>query len=210
MSMDKSNAEFRRQIRSLFALLRAIVRRSAEGEISKNDYAAQLEGRIGALARAHDMLMRAPDDGVDLEELTHGELLAQAVPDRRYKAIGPDTRLGREAVMPMALALHELAMNALIHGAFGARGGHLDVTWEHLFRSGRKWLRVFWQESGMHIQGHPPTAKGFGLELIEKTLPYELGACNRVAWAPQGVQVEILLPSEAGAVFWRPGDRVLP
>ncbi len=210
MSMDKSNAEFRRQIRSLFALLRAIVRRSAEGEISKNDYAAQLEGRIGALARAQDMLMRAPDDGVDLEELTHGELLAQAVPERRYKVIGPDTRIGREAVMPMALALHELAVNALIHGAFGTRGGHLDVTWEHQFRGGRTWLRLLWQERGMQIPGHPPTDKGFGLELIEKTLPYELGACNRVAWSPQGVRVEMLLPSEPGAVFWRPGDRVLP
>ena len=118
MSMDKSNAEFRRQIRSLFALLRAIVRRSAEGEISKNDYAAQLEGRIGALARAQDMLMRAPDDGVDLDELTHGELLAQAIPERRYKVIGPDTRIGREAVMPVALALHELAVNALIHATY--------------------------------------------------------------------------------------------
>ena len=62
----------------------------------------------------------------------------------------------------------------------------------------------------MQIVGDPPTDKGFGLELIEMTLPYELGACNRVAWSPQGVRVEMLLPSEPGAVFWRPGDRVLP
>src|SRR4051812_33091421 len=61
MTAQDQNAEFRRQLRSLFALLRAIVRRSAEGERSKSDYAAHLEGRIGTLARVHDMLMRAPE-----------------------------------------------------------------------------------------------------------------------------------------------------
>jgi two-component system CheB/CheR fusion protein len=108
-AMENSNAEFRRQVRGLFAILRAIVRRSADGDISKSDYVAHLEGRIGALARAHDMLMRAPDEGVDLEEIVHAELLAQAVHSQRYRAFGPDTRVGREAAVPVALAIHELA-----------------------------------------------------------------------------------------------------
>lgn len=208
MTTENSNAEFRRQLRSLFAVLRAIVRRSANGESSKSDYAAYLEGRIGALARAQDMLMRAPEDGIDLEEMVHGELLAQAAPASRYRAIGPDTRIGREAAMPLALAFHELALNALLHGVLGQPSGELEIRWDHEGSDGRKRLRLLWEERGAPIPRHPPTLKGFGLELIEKTLPYELDAGTRVEWLERGARIEILLPTEGRAMFWHPGDRV--
>lgn len=207
MTTEDFNAEFRRQLRSLFAVLRAIVRRSANGEGSKSDYAAYLEGRIGTLARVQDMLMRAPGDGIDLEELVHGELLAQATPASRYRAIGPDTRIGREAAMPLALALHELTLNALLHGVLGEPTGEVEVTWDHENGGGEKRLRLLWVERGASNPRHAPTHKGFGLELLEKTLPYELDACTRVEWPEQGARVEIFLPAVGKAMFWRPGDK---
>lgn len=207
MPTEETNAEFRRQLRSLFALLRAIVRRGAEGEHSKSDFAAQLEGRIGALARVQDMLLRAPEDGIDLEELVHGEMLAHAAPASRYRALGPDTRIGREAATPMALALHELALNAVLHGVLGESSGELEIRWDHEAGDGQRRLRLLWEERGAPMSRHPPTVKGFGLELIENMLPYELDACTRVDWSERGARVEILLPAEGRAMFWRPGDR---
>jgi len=203
------NGEFRRQLRSLFAVLRAIVRRSSEGEGSKSDFAAHLEGRIGALARAHDMLMRAPDQGIDLAELVHGELLAQAVPPRSYRADGPDTRIGREAAMPLALALHELTMNAVIHGALASTQGTLEVTWDQVERDGRRWFRLSWQERGMQTRSDPPTSKGFGLELIEQMLPYEVEAWTNVEWLSSGMRCEILLPDRANVAFWSSDERMI-
>jgi two-component sensor histidine kinase len=205
-AMDNTNAESRRQIRSLFAILRAIVRRSSDGDISKSDYVAHLEGRISALARAHDMLMRSPEQGVDLEEIVHAELLAQVIPGQRHRVFGPETRIGREAAVPIALAIHELATNALIHGALGTAAGTLVVSWEHLVRDGRHWLRLTWQEDGAQLAGTPPIAKGFGLELLERTLPYELGATTRIEWSQPGARVELLVPAEAATMLWRPGD----
>jgi two-component system CheB/CheR fusion protein len=208
MTTENSNAEFRRQLRSMFALLRAIVRRGADGEGSKSDYAAYLEGCIGALARVQDMLMRAPEDGIDLEEMVHGEMMAQAAPESRYRATGPDTRIGREAAMPMALALHEMAQNALLHGVLGESSGELEIRWDHEAGDGQRRLRLLWEERGATLSMRPPTLKGFGLELIEKTLPYELDARTRVDWPERGARIEILLPAEGRAIFWRPGDRV--
>jgi two-component sensor histidine kinase len=207
MTTDHISAELRRQLRSLFAVLRAIVRRSANGESSKGEFAAYLEGRIGALARVHDMLMRAPAEGIDLEELVHAEFLAQAVPAQSYRAIGPDTRIGREAAMPLALAIHELAMNALLHGTLGEREGSLEVSWDHVDADGHSRLSLLWRELGASRSRVAPTTKGFGLELLEKTLPYELSACTRVDWTNQGVRVEILLPKDGRTAFWRPGER---
>jgi two-component system CheB/CheR fusion protein len=207
MTAGNSSAEFHRQLRSLFAVLRVIVRRSAEGESSKNDYAAHLEGRIGALARVHDMLMRAPDIGIDLEELVHGELLVQAVPSQKYRATGPETRIGHEAAVPLALALHELTVNALLHGALGATEGNLEIHWDHLHTERAGPLRLIWEERGVQTRRDAPTRKGFGLELIERTLPYELDACTRVDWPDQGLRIEILLPAAGKATIWSPGNR---
>ena len=207
MTPDNSSIEFRRQLRGLFAVLRAIIRRSATGEGSRDEYAAHLEGRIGALARVHDMLMRAPADAIDLEALVQGELLAQAVPAVRYRTIGPDTCIGRDAAMPLALALHELALNSLLHGVIGEPVGDIEVRWDHQGADGGRRLRITWEERGVPKSRHPPTSKGFGLELIEKTLPYELDAWTRVDWPEPGAKVEIHLPAEGKTTFWRPGDK---
>jgi two-component system, chemotaxis family, CheB/CheR fusion protein len=137
----------------------------------------------------------------------HGELLAQAAPASRYRAIGPDTRIGREAAMPLALAFHELTLNALLHGVLAEPAGEIEVRWDHEDGDGLKRLRLVWAEHGTPDSRHSPTLKGFGLELIEKTLPYELDACTRVDWPGPGARVEILLPAQGRAMFWRPGDK---
>ena len=206
--MADMNAEFRRQSRRLFAVLRAIVRRSTGSARSKGDYAVRLEGRIGALARVHDMILRAPEDGVDLEEMVQAELLAQAIPAARCRVAGPDTRICGEAPLPLALALHELGVNAVVHGAFLGAQGTLDITWSNVQREGHEWLRLVWQERDATVRGNPPAARGFGMELIESMLPYELDAGTRVSWLEPGARVEIEMPADHRAIFWSPGERL--
>jgi two-component system CheB/CheR fusion protein len=206
MTTDNSIAEFRRQMRSLFAVLRAIIRRNTSGRESVDDYAARLEARVGALARVQDMLMRAPEYGIDLEELLRDELLAQAVGPQGFQIAGPDTRIGREAAVPVALALHELTVNALMHGALATPRGRVEIAWEHVEDKGERYLRFSWQESGVEIVSQP-TLTGFGLELLERTLPYELGVKTRIDWAPAGACVEIRIPMGATTTFWRPAEQ---
>jgi two-component system, chemotaxis family, CheB/CheR fusion protein len=206
--MTNMDAEFRRQSRRLFAVLRAIVRRSTDRAGSTGDYAARLEGRIGALARVHEMILRAPQDGVDLEEMVQAELLAQAIPAARCRVSGPDTRIRGEAPLPLALALHELGVNALVHGAFVGAQGTLEVTWSHVEREGHEWLRLVWQECDTQVRGISPASKGFGMELIESMLPYELDAGTRVSWLEPGARIEIEIPTNHRAVFWSRGEGV--
>jgi two-component system CheB/CheR fusion protein len=191
-------------------MLRALVRRDADGTPGEREFAARLESRISALGRAQEMIMRSPREGIDLEELVHGELLAQAILPARYRVSGPDTRINENASMPLALALHELAVNSVIHGAFTDAQGSLEVSWEHGDREGRDWLRVRWQESAAHASGAAPTVKGFGLELIERSLPYELDACTRVAWQSTGTRVEIEIPGGQLASSWHRAERIPP
>jgi two-component sensor histidine kinase len=177
--------EHRRQIRGLLAMIRAIIRRTARSDQSAEEYAALLEGRLGALARVQDMLMRVPHASADLMELASAEFLAQGVPEDRVTLTGPSMPLPGNAAASLALALHELTTNAIKFGALSTAQGRVAVAWDENERDG--FLRLEWREAGVPILLTAPREHGFGVELLENTLPYELGARTSVEFAPGGV-----------------------
>jgi two-component sensor histidine kinase len=177
--------EHRRQIRGLLAMIRAIIRRTARSDQSAEEYAGLLEGRLGALARVQDMLMRVPHAGADLMELASEEFLAQGVPEERVTLVGPSVPLSGNVAASLALALHELTTNAIKFGALSAAQGHVAVTWNENERDG--YLRLDWREAGVPILLTVPRTHGFGVELLENTLPYELGARTSIEFAPGGL-----------------------
>jgi two-component sensor histidine kinase len=207
MSHQTTPPEFQRPFRSLFAILRTLIRGTLERRQSVEDYAAHLEGRIGALARAHEMVMRAPPEGTDLQELGCGELLSQAVPQQQFTVEGPEIRISSESAAPLALAFHELTMNAITHGAFATGTGKADVTWRCLHEDGSDWLRINWDEHDVTLQEDESPHKGFGCELIERMLPYELGAMTTFRVTRGGARVEFLIPGAAANPVWRPGNK---
>ena len=177
--------EHRRQIRGLLAIIRAIIRRTARSDQSAEEYAGLLEGRLGALARVQDMLMRVPDAGADLMELASAEFLAQGVPEDRVTLAGPSVPLAGKVASSLALALHELTTNAIKFGALSAAHGRVAVAWKE--NEGDGFLQLEWRETGVPILLTAPRTQGFGVELLENTLPYELGARTSVEFAPGGL-----------------------
>jgi|SRR5688572_8647040 len=208
--MQTSAAEFHRQLRSLFAVLRILVRQTSEGRDSVEDYSAHLEGRIGALARVHEILMRAPEEGVDLEEIVGGEFLAQAVPEENYLINGEEVRIARESAAALALAFHELTVNAMSHGALSSLRGRVEVRWGISGENGSSRLDLQWSEHGVRLDDTTPSHKGFGIELIERMLPYELNARTTFDLSHDGLRVRLLIPQAAGMPVWRPGTNPSP
>jgi two-component sensor histidine kinase len=203
MTMDTTPAEFQRQLRSLFAVLRTLVRQTTRRRESVEDYAGRLEGRIGALARVHGMLMRGPGEGADLQEIVRTELLAQAVAEVRYSIEGPEIRIARESAASLALAFHELTVNALEHGALARSRGWIEVSWRPCRRDGTDWLEIRWIENRASNGPLAHSEKGFGWELIERMLPYELSARTRIELALEGIRVELLIPAFGSVMTWR-------
>ncbi|MBV0893601.1 chemotaxis protein CheR, partial [Paracoccus sp. Z118] len=105
-------------------------------------------------------------------------------------------RLQSSAVQTFALALHELATNAMKYGALAQPSGHLAVRW-HLARheDGLR-LHVAWTETGVTMPDPVANAQaaGYGRELIENALPYQLGAETTYELGPDGVRCTIALP----------------
>jgi two-component system CheB/CheR fusion protein len=185
-------AELQHRVRNVLGLVRSLVRRTAESSVSAEEYAAHLEGRISALARTQAFALRQPRDGVNLEELVDAELIAHAARDGKVKTAGPPVRLRAKAAETLGMALHELTTNAVKFGVLAVPQGRLTITWRKELDREDPAVRLEWVEEGVPIRA--PTHRGFGRDLLERTVPYELRGATRLAFEPDGVRCLIDLP----------------
>ena len=188
-------AELQHRVKNILAVVRSITRRSLEGADNLKDLREQLGGRMDALARTQGLLANRGVDGVRLDELVRDELAASGEPDGTVAEIeGPAILLKDKAAEAFALALHELATNAVKHGALSAAGGRLSVRWRILNTDPIRRLILEWVEQDVAMPVSPPTRSGFGRRLIERGLPYDLGATTMFEFRPDGVRCTVELP----------------
>ena len=87
----------------------------------------------------------------------------------------------------LSLAVHELATNALKHGAWRTETGDVVVEWSSAGGDdGGRRLRFRWSETG-GPPINPPGRRGFGSRLIEQGLARELKGDVRLVFAPTGL-----------------------
>jgi PAS domain S-box-containing protein len=171
---------------------------------SPRAFARAVEGRVAALARAHQLLARSRWDGADLVELLGEEFAPYTARGRgrtrggeRCLLDGPPLRLGPEAVQPFAMVAHELATNSAKHGALSVPGGLLRITWHLAPREpgGAAWLQLSWVESGGPPVPGAPQRFGFGSRVVAATVERQLGGEVRFDWAPEGLHCTVMLPA---------------
>jgi two-component system CheB/CheR fusion protein len=186
-------AELQHRVRNTLGVVRSIARRSAQTSSSVDEYAAHLDGRLNAFARTQAMVTRDPDGGVDLEYLIAEELLAyNAHEGEQVRISGPPIRLQPKPAESFALAIHELATNAVKYGALSLPTGNIDIAWR-IGEASAAVLIFEWRERGGPKVG-PPQRKGFGTEMLERTLAFEFKARTSLQFAASGVQCTIVIP----------------
>ena len=159
-------------------------------------YAAAVEARVAALARAHGLLAHGGWSGAELEAVVAGEL-APFLPARpgaagRTRLAGPPLMLRAEAVQPLAMVVHELATNSTKYGALSRPAGQVEVAWSVEARPG--FLQLRWSETGGPPVLRPPARRGFGSRLIEATVRGQLGGGLQLSWLPGGLVCLLAIP----------------
>lgn len=191
-------AELQHRVRNIMAVIRSVAARTAENSADVTDYAARLKGRLEAFARTQVLLTREAGVGVDLGTMVRDELVTQTAEAGQVDIDGPEVRLSAKATEVLTLAVHELATNAVKYGALSTAAGKVQVRWA-LDHAGRENLLTFrWKESGVAISGTTPRRKGFGTELVERRVPYELSGSGQLDVLPDGVQAVISFPLRRG------------
>ena len=188
-------AELQHRVKNILAVVRSLSQRTINSSESLEDFGVHFGGRIDALARTQSLLTNRGAGGVELDQLVRDELAASLARDGEQVSVdGPDILLKDKAAEAFSLALHELTTNAVKYGALSAREGRLDVRWRIMNTSGGARLSLEWQESGVPLLDTRPSRTGFGRTLIERGLPYDLGATTALEFAPGGVHCTIELP----------------
>jgi two-component system CheB/CheR fusion protein len=187
-------AELQHRVRNTLGVVRSIARRSAESSSTVEEYSAHLDGRLNAFARTQALVTRDPEGGVDLEYLLVEEVLAyNAREDDQLRVSGPPVRFQPKPAETFALAIHELATNALKYGALSQSSGRIEVSWRIDESVDPPQLVFEWRERG-GPKVSPPQRKGFGTELLERTLAFEFKGQTSLAYNSHGLDCTITMP----------------
>ena len=177
--------ELNHRVKNTLSTVQAIASQTLRG--LDPDLRRSLDGRLLALASAHDILTRE-----SWERGTVRDVVAEALNPfdgwdaARFWISGPPVSLRPAAVLALALGLHELATNALKYGALSDAAGRVEIRWE-ITEGEDRLLRFTWAErNGPKVS--VPTRRGFGTRLLERTLAQDMRGSTRIDFDdPRGV-----------------------
>lgn len=191
--------ELSHRMKNMFAVMNAIVSMTGREEETGRGAAAKISGRIMALGRAHEATLNTSEtEPVDLAPML-GTVLRPYAADDRLAFGGPPVRLDSNLVSMLSLTLHELAINAIKHGALADEAGdegRVTLSWraEDAPDGGPERLTMEWRERGGPLVTEPaPDAEGAGSGIVANLLPSAGGSLEH-DWDPDGLVVTMSLP----------------
>lgn len=196
-------AELQHRTRNLLAVVRSMSDKTIKVSANLPDFQERFRDRLEALSRVQGLLSRLSEgERVTFDQLIRAELAALDGDAGNVRLDGPDgVRLRSSTVQTLAMAMHELATNAVKYGALGQPGARLEVTWRSEAKAADRapWLHIDWRETGVAMKTAPdrPTGSGQGRELIERALPYQLRARTSFVLGEDGVHCTIAMPVSA-------------
>ncbi|WP_349792518.1 CheR family methyltransferase [Xanthomonas sp. WHRI 7064] len=192
-------SELQHRTRNLITVVQSVAKQTVQTSHSMPEFAGRFDDRLSALSRVQGLLSQSDNVPTTIGALLRMELDALgAEPDQQRIVVeGPDVALRKSTVQTLALALHELATNALKYGALAVETGTLSVRWDVVSANDASARLVLsWIEEGASQQRRDDRdqAGGFGRRLIEKALPYSHGAQTRYELSDTRLECEIQLP----------------
>ena len=185
-------AELNHRVRNILAVIRGLIRQSKPKPGSTvEDFVRLVDGRIHALARAHNQITDDHWGPAPIRALIDAEAAAfLAEQTDRIIVEGPELLLNPQAYSTMALVIHELVTNSAKYGGL-SDSGRAHISWQLNERGD---LLVTWKESG-GPPVKPPSRKGFGSTIIDRSVPYDLGGESAIDYKPEGVEARFRIPA---------------
>jgi two-component sensor histidine kinase len=189
--------ELNHRVKNTLAILQSIAtqtfRSASRGEREK------FEGRLGALAEAHNLLSKEKWQGSELQDVISRVLQPYLLnAPGRVRMSGPTVPLSPRLAVVLSMIVHEIATNAAKYGSLSNDGGTVMLDWEVIAEHGEPKLRFVWAEAGgPHVTA--PVQRGFGSRLIERSARDQLGGEATVDFLPRGVVYTVTCALEDAA-----------
>ena len=186
--------ELNHRVKNTLAILQSIAtqtfRSASKAEREK------FEGRLGALAEAHNLLSQEKWQGSELQDVVDRVLQPYLLNSpERVRMFGPNVPLSPRLAVVLSMIVHEIATNAAKYGALSNDTGTVALDWEVIAENGKPKLRLIWTEAGgPHVVA--PVQRGFGSRLIERSARDQLGGEATVDFLPRGVVYTVICSLE--------------
>ncbi|WP_296598297.1 HWE histidine kinase domain-containing protein [Phenylobacterium sp.] len=180
--------ELNHRVKNTLATVQSIAAQTLRGASAPLGARDALASRIVALSKAHDVLTSEQWSGANLDEIALQAMqpFRLGLGEERIVVEGPRVRVPPKTAIAVALALHELATNAVKYGALSNADGHVTFRWEVGKGRAAQKLTAVWREAdGPPVT--PPTRAGFGTRLIERGLASDLNGEVAIAYPRDGV-----------------------
>ncbi|MBJ6124361.1 PAS domain-containing sensor histidine kinase [Microvirga splendida] len=179
--------ELNHRVKNTLATVQSVASQTLRNAESAQQAREALEARLFALSRAHDVLTRENWEGADLYDIVEQAVAPYSSrgEDRLHLA-GPRVRVPPRMALALAMALQELATNAVKYGALSNETGAIGIAWSVQPGTDGPRLHLQWEESGGPAV-RPPSRRGFGSRLIERSLSQDLDGTAQIAFPTTGV-----------------------
>lgn len=181
--------ELDHRVKNNLASVLAMSQETARTAASLDQFMASFDGRIHAMARAHEELARSHWRGLGLHSLVYSAVHASASSSAsRVRITGDDLLLPPYVCGPLALTLNELTTNAIKHGALSVPEGTVAITAtsqpDHV-------LTLRWEETGGPVPGD--CRPGVGIGLIHGFVEHELTGSLEINCRQDGLVAQITI-----------------
>ena len=186
--------ELNHRVKNTLTTVQAIASQTLRNAPSMDQASSAIESRLIALSQVHNVLTVRSWAAVGLHDIVR-----QAVEpyrsrgESRIHVQGPPLQIPPRMALALAMALQELATNAVKYGALSNGVGQIRVHWALNDEGASKRLLLIWEEA----EGPPvrqPARRGFGTRLIERSLAEDLDGDVRIEFAPTGVVCSVDAP----------------
>jgi light-regulated signal transduction histidine kinase (bacteriophytochrome)/CheY-like chemotaxis protein len=184
-------AELNHRVRNILGVIRGLIRQSQPADPAVAEFAGMVDGRIHALARAHNQITDDHWGPAPMQALIDAEAAAFANYPGRVISEGDPVLLNPKAYSTMALVIHELVTNSTKYGSLSSPAGKVKISWR---RNEADDLILDWIETGGPAV-KPPSRKGFGSTIIDRSVPYDLGGAAKIVYDAGGVHASFRIPS---------------
>ena len=183
--------ELQHRINNMLTTIQAVARRTRANSQSLDEFAKAFEDRLKAIARTHALLNRIHTGKIDIREVLSQELsLHGAVEGENLKQHGSEILIPAKQAEVLSMAIHELATNAVKHGALSVENGQIDISWDAHDRGNENEFELRWRERAGPI-AHKPARRGFGSEFLEKSIPHMLNGRFERRFGSDGIECSV-------------------
>ncbi|WP_210252959.1 PAS domain-containing sensor histidine kinase [Rhizobium sp. 18065] len=182
--------ELGHRLKNQLAMVQAIASQTLRSAPDMQTARRTLSDRIGVLSHAHDAIIKGGNGSSRVGDLVAQMIALHDDPNApRISTSGPNLKIGSRSSLSLSLILHELATNALKHGALSVPEGRVELTWG-VTGAHQDRFELVWRESG-GPQVVSPGSESSGTRLIRAGLDGTADCKVDVTYAPEGFNLII-------------------